>query len=109
MIDADARNRIAVDESVMALVREFQDARRERINQNDEGIPPALWATWRLILGGIFTISFTYLFGVENFRLQLVMTTLLATLVALMFSMIVALDYPYRGVTSISPSIWKLP
>jgi hypothetical protein len=107
MIDSDARNRVAVEESVMALVREFQDARRSRLNENDEGIPTSLWTG--LILGGIFTIAFTYLFGVENFRLQLVMTALLAMLIALMFSMIVALDYPYRGATSISPAIWRLP
>jgi hypothetical protein len=53
-------------------------------------------------------MGFTYLFGVENFRLQLVMTTLLAALIAVMFSMIVALDYPFRGSTSISSAIWTL-
>lgn len=107
MINSDSRNHVAVEESVMGLVREFQDARRTRLNENDEGIPRSLWTG--LILGAICTIAFTYLFGVENFRMQLVMTALLATLVALMLSMIVALDYPYRGATSISPAIWKVP
>jgi hypothetical protein len=107
MINSDARNHIAIEQAVMGLVREFQDARRTRLNENDAGIPRSLWTG--LILGAIFTVAFTYLFGVENFRLQLVMTALLATLIALMFSMIVALDYPYRGATSISPAIWKLP
>jgi Protein of unknown function (DUF4239) len=107
MINSDARNHLAVEESVMGLVRELQDARRTRLNENDEGIPRSLWTG--LILGAICTIAFTYLFGVENFRMQLVMTALLATLVALMLSMIVALDYPYRGATSISPAIWKVP
>lgn len=106
MVEGDARARTAVDDSVMGLVRAFADARRSRLDQNSEGIPSSLWIG--LIVGAVMTIVFTYLFGVENSRLQLVVTGLLAALIGLMFAMIIALDYPYRGVTSISPNIWRM-
>ena len=51
---------------------------------NGEGIPAALWGG--LILGAILTVGFTYLFGVENFRLQMIMTGLLGALIGLMFA-----------------------
>jgi hypothetical protein len=101
-----ARQRNAVDDSVLGLVRTFADARRSRLNQNSAGIPSSLWIG--LIVGALVTIGFTYLFGVENQGLQLVVTGLLAGLIGLMFAMIIALDYPYRGVTSISPTIWQM-
>jgi len=95
MVDGDSVNRTAVDESFMTIVRSLLDARRARLNQNGQGIPDALWDG--LFLGAILTIGFTYLFGVENFRIQLMMTGLLAALIGVMFSMIVALNYPYRA------------
>jgi hypothetical protein len=106
MIEGDTHQRTAVDDSVMGLVRAFADARRQRLDQNSEGIPNSLWIG--LIVGAALTIGFTYLFGVENPQLQLVVTALLAALIGLMFAMIIALDYPYRGVTSISPDIWRM-
>jgi hypothetical protein len=105
MIDADPHQRVAVDNVVTGSLREFLDARRTRLDENSEGIPDSLWVG--LVLGATITIAFTYLFGAEEFRLQLVVTALLATIVALMFSMIVALDYPYRGSTAISPEMWS--
>jgi hypothetical protein len=106
MVEGDPRQRTAVDDSVMGLVRAFADARRTRLDLNSEGLPNSLWIG--LIVGAVMTMAFTYLFGVENQRLQLVVTGLLAGLIGLMFAMIIALDYPYRGVTSISPNIWRM-
>lgn len=106
MVEGDKRQPTAVDDSVMALVRSFADARRMRLDQNSQGIPSSLWIG--LVVGAVMTIVFTFLFGVENPRLQLVVTGMLAALIGLMFAMIVALDYPYRGVTSISPTIWRM-
>jgi hypothetical protein len=106
MIEGDSRQHTAVDDSVMGLVRAFADARRTRLDQNSEGLPNSLWIG--LIIGAIMTVGFTYLFGVEDQRLQLVVTGLLAGLIGLMFAMIIALDYPYRGITSISPDIWQM-
>jgi hypothetical protein len=106
MVDGDSVNRTAVDESFMTIVRSLLDARRARLNQNGQGIPDALWDG--LFLGAILTIGFTYLFGVENFRIQLMMTGLLAALIGVMFSMIVALNYPYRGAGKVSPEIWQV-
>jgi hypothetical protein len=106
MIEADAGHHATVESAVMDQARAFIDARQARLEQNVEGIPSSLWTG--LILGAVVTIAFTYLFGVKNFRTQLVMTGLLAAVIAIMFSMIVALDYPYRGDTSVTPERWKV-
>jgi hypothetical protein len=105
MIDADPRPRVAIHNVVTGALRSFLDSRRTRLDENSEGIPASLWIG--LVIGAMITISFTYLFGAEDFRLQLVVTALLATLIAVMFSMVIALDYPYRGYTAISSDIWE--
>lgn len=104
MVNAGPVRHTAVENTVMSLAVRMHDGRLARLSQNREGVPPAVWVG--LILGAMVTIGFTYLFGVENFRLHLVLTGLLAVLIAVNFAMIVALDYPYRGATSISPEIW---
>ena len=97
MIDAGAKQN-AINTALFEAVRSLQDSRRERLIKNQGGIPRSLWTA--LIIGAIINLCFTYLFGVENFRLQLVMTGLLAALIALMFAITIALDYPFRGDTS---------
>jgi hypothetical protein len=104
MIEADTAHQSAVDDAVMSDVRAFLDSRRERLLQNGSGIPEALWMA--LIIGGILTMGFVYLFGVENFGLQLFMTGILSSLIALMFAITIAIDFPFRGDTSVSSDVF---
>ena len=103
--DSNADRRRLTGESVVTLARTFLDARRARLNINAEGIPATLWTG--LILGAMLTIAFTYLFGVENFRLQLIIAGLFSSLIAVMFSMVVILDYPFRGQANVSPEAFQ--
>jgi hypothetical protein len=45
-------------------VHGLADARRMRMVEADEGIPAVLWGV--LMFGGMVTVGFTYLFGLEN-------------------------------------------
>jgi len=99
-------NQIQVQAQVLDNLRTFLDSRRQRLHENQTGIPSILW--FALIAAAIITIGFVYLFGMENFRIQLIMTASLAAIIALMFTLIVELDYPFRGDTSISPHSWYL-
>jgi hypothetical protein len=80
------------------------DARRQRLHDNETGIPAILW--WTLFAYAAITIGFTYLFGLENIKIQLVMTVALTAAIGLILVLIAELDYPYRGDSGITPHSW---
>lgn len=90
--------------TALQMVQTFFDARRQRLSENVTAVPPILWFT--LIVGAIFTIGFTFFFGMDNGKIQLTMTAIIAALIALMFVLIIELDFPFRGGTRIGPGDW---
>ncbi len=93
-----------IQSAALQMVQNFFDARRQRLNENATSVPGILWFT--LIIGAIFTIGFTFFFGVENARIQLTMTAIVAAMIAMMFVLILELDLPFRGATRIGPEVW---
>ena len=75
-------------------------SRRTRILAAGEHLPAVVWTI--LILGGIISVVYTYLFGARTFGIHLAITGLIAATIALCFVLIVALDYPFRGEVSVS-------
>ena len=99
----DPRENAAFQKSI-DLVVGLEDLRRQRIADNSNSLPPAMWVC--LIIGGLLTIAFGYLFGVEHFRAQLFMTAAVASAVALQFFLIIELDYPFRGSIGVQSSAY---
>lgn len=99
----DEREKVAYGDA-LSLAHQQISLRSERLLRNEQGLQPVLW--WALLLGAAITIGFTYLLGAENFRLQLVATALLSLLIGLMFALIIALNYPFRGAVYVSPEPW---
>jgi hypothetical protein len=91
--------RIFFSEMVEKMNSAFE-MRRQRLQDARTGLHPSLWLV--LILGGIITVVFTVFFGSENLLAQLIMTTLLAMLIALILFTILIMDFPYSGDLSIS-------
>ncbi len=81
------------------------ELRRQRILDSRTGIHPILWLV--LIAGGIITITFTFFFGTENFAAQIIMSSLLAALIALILFTIMNLDYPFTGDISIRADAFR--
>jgi uncharacterized membrane protein len=81
------------------------DARRERLLAASDGLPTILWVV--LIGGGVITIAFTYLFGLESTTVHTLMVAALAVVLALSLFTIAALDYPFRGDVSIHPDAFE--
>ena len=69
-------------------------------------IPAPIWFT--LLLGGFLTIGFTFLFGTENFKAQLIMSVSLSILIAMITFVMLELQYPYSGNLSIQPEGYKV-
>lgn len=85
------------------IVRLF-DARRQRLIHSAPSVPGVLW--FALISGAVAMLTFAFLFGSENRPAQLVMTAILAALIAILFIVIQEFDGPFSGSVSISDDGW---
>src|SRR5215207_9731405 len=77
------------------------DARRERLLAASEGLPIILWVV--LKGGGVITIAFTYLFGLESTSVHILMVAALALIIASSLFTVAALDHPFKGDVRIHP------
>lgn len=71
------------------------NSRRSRVVTASHGIPSPEWFV--LVAGGIITVTFTYFFKLEHLRIQVVMTGLVATIIALNLYMVLGFGYPFSG------------
>jgi hypothetical protein len=74
-------------------------ARRSRIIAAGDHLPGVVWQI--LLLAGAVAVGYTYLFGAHSFRIHMAITALVSTTIALVFVLIIALDYPFRGQVSV--------
>jgi hypothetical protein len=81
------------------------DARRERLLAASEELPTILWVV--LIGGGVITIAFTYLFGLENTVVHTLMVAALAMILSLSLFTVAALDHPFKGDVRIHPAAFE--
>ena len=92
-------------EEMLAQLHDLGNARRERLLAAEQGLPPILWVV--LILGGVITVGFTYLFGLENTLVHLIMVGSLALVISMSLFTVAALDYPFQGDIHIHPSAYE--
>jgi hypothetical protein len=92
------------DESVRKL-NSFRELRRQRLMDSRSGIQSLLWFV--LIGGALGTISFTFLFGAESIKAQIIMVIILSAMISLILFTIMELDFPFTGSVSISPEPFK--
>jgi hypothetical protein len=74
--------------------------RRLRIFAGNDTVPPAIWLV--LLVGSLFTIGYTYCFGMKNIKAQYLITASLTATVALILFLIYVLDHPFTGASQIS-------
>jgi hypothetical protein len=86
---------------MLRAMNDLIKARRTRIIAAGEHLPGVVWGI--LILAGIVAVVYTYLFGAHSFRIHVAITGLIAATIALVFVLIITLDYPFRGEVSVSP------
>ena len=90
---------------VLEQLHGLGDARRERLLAASEGLATILWVV--LIGGGVITIAFTYLFGLENTVVHILMVAALAMILSLSLFTVAALDYPFKGDVRIHPAAFE--
>ena len=75
--------------------------RSQRLDYVDRGIPGILWTA--LVVGGVVTIGFALLFGLERAVLHSLMVSSLAALVGVLFFVAIVIDYPFAGDIAVGP------
>jgi hypothetical protein len=56
-----------------------------------------------LILGGIVTVVFTYFFGIESLKVQVMMTVMVSLLISLNLYLVILFGAPFSGDLQVSP------
>ena len=90
---------------ILYRMNDAGELRRQRILDSQTGIHPMLWFV--LLFGGIITVVFSFFFGSENLKAQLIMTTLLAVLIVLILFTILIMDFPFSGDMAVSSDAFK--
>jgi Protein of unknown function (DUF4239) len=80
-------------------------ARRQRLNQAAESIPALLWVT--LIMGGVITIGFAYLFGMKNTTTHALVMFSLTLLIGGLLLVIYEVNSPFTGI-KVGPEAFRL-
>ncbi len=92
--------------SSLGQLETVDDSRRTRFELGERTLPQAMVFT--LVLGGIVTVAFSYLFRIDDRWLHAVMTASLAVLVALLLLLEYDLETPFDGVDAIPPTSMQL-
>lgn len=80
--------------------------RRERLEDAESGMLGIMWAV--MIGGGILTVLFPCLFGVENGLVHALIIATLAASIGLMLFVVYDLNYPFRGDVHVQPDGFRL-
>ncbi len=89
-----------IHQTLLECMTKFGESRRTRFAQLTYALPNSMWLV--VSVGGLAIIVFTYFFGLESLPLQLTMTTIVATILALNIFLLVAFDNPFGGEVRIS-------
>jgi hypothetical protein len=95
----DAHNNL--QQKILDCITTMSDCRRTRIYAMHNGLPSALWPA--LFTGGIATVFFTYLFKMHNFKLQILMTSLVTLAICLNLFLLASFDDPFSGDVRVLP------
>jgi hypothetical protein len=80
--------------------------RRRRVEAASYAVPGSLWAV--VLIGAALSIFASYVFNIQSLLVQVFMTTLLTSMIALLVFFIAATDHPYRGANAIKPRAYQI-
>jgi hypothetical protein len=90
----------------LSRAEDLADARALRLVEINEGIPLVLHGI--LLIGGIITVAFTYLFGLKNTWSHRLMVAALTVIVAFTLFAINSLEHPFSGNVRVTPDAFEL-
>lgn len=91
-----------LQQNLLAAINEIDDDRAMRTIMSTPSFGELIWAV--LIVGGVVLIVYTYFFGVENLKLQLLMTGLVTVVLVLNMIIVAMFAYPFTGDVKVRPT-----
>ena len=95
----DSREQTLIDKSIDQL-NLISQTRSRRYNYYQQDLPSVVWTV--IYLGCVMTIGFSYFFGSNVFRAQVLMCGFFSVLLGMTILAILELAHPYQGVVTIS-------
>jgi hypothetical protein len=92
-------------DNLIGELKSAGDARHTRLLAAQPAYDPAIWLV--LGTGSVVTIVFTYFFGVQNLRVQALMTALVTIVVVLNLVVVALFDSPFSGDVKVSPAAFQ--
>jgi hypothetical protein len=96
----------ALYEQALTSVNGLSAARRDRLVDMDEAIQEPLWVV--LIVGGVITVGYCLLFGLESKTAQIGMVAGLAVLITISLLLVQDIQYPFSGNPHIGPAAFEV-
>lgn len=104
--DPQTNREQALQQQLISEICAVTENRRTRLVSASHGVAPVMWVV--LIVGGLFTLIFTFFFAVENLRTQVIMTILVALTLALNIFLVFVFGYPFSGDIAVRPDSFRL-
>jgi hypothetical protein len=98
------KTKIWYEQTITKLDR-LMNARLSREFYSWEHMSSMMWAI--LIIGGVITVCFMFLFGLENLRIQMFMTALLSGYLSFMLFLVFSLDHVFQGSPTLQPKAFE--
>lgn len=97
--EPSTQGQATVKAEMMHVVNDLFAARRARLLAASAHLPDAVWQM--LIFGLALVAVYVYLFGPHSYKMHMAVTALTMVSIGLVFTLIIALDYPFRGELSV--------
>jgi hypothetical protein len=86
-------------------INDLFTSRRMRLLAATQHIPGAIWTM--LLVGLGMVAAYIYLFGPHSFKIHVAVTVLTMLSVGIVFTLVVAEDYPFRGIVSVDSEAYS--
>ena len=96
----------ALQSEGLTQVDDLNEERALRLLEVREGIPPILWVV--LVVGGMITVAFTFLFGMDTPWVHMLAVAALTVIVSLILYTIAVLEYPFDDDARVGPDAFEL-
>jgi len=93
-------------DAALSAFREVTAHRRLRLLDARNQVQSTMYVA--MIAGGLIVLVFVFLFGVDNWALQAVMTALVAAMIGLQIGIIFEMDRPFWGAIHVTSDAWSL-
>ncbi len=96
----------ALQSEGLTQVGELDENRALRLLEVREGFPPILWVV--LVVGGVITVAFTYLFGMETLWVHILAVAALTVVISHTIYTISVLEYPFNNSAQVRVDAFEL-